>query len=77
MPVTVMFLLQIKPNINPLIKAAIFGIISAFVAEPFFTWVGMYHAEHWKVIYSFPIYVVIYLIAHFISARKDYKEISA
>lgn len=75
MPVTVMFLLQIRPSIHPLIKAAFFGIIAAFAAEPFFTFIGLYHPEHWKMIYSFPIYVVIYLIAHVISTRDSYKEI--
>lgn len=63
MPVTIMFLLQIMPNINPFLKAVVFGILSAFVAEPFFTWIGLYHTENWKFIYSFPIYIVIYLIA--------------
>jgi hypothetical protein len=36
MPLSVMFLIQIKPKINPLIKAIIFGLLSSYIAEPFF-----------------------------------------
>lgn len=42
MPVTIMFFLQVKPNFSPLLKAIIFGIIAAFLAEPFFIWLGLY-----------------------------------
>ena len=75
LPVTVMFLIQIKPKINPLIKAIIFGILTAFMGEPFFQWLDLYDPQDWKRIYSLPIYIVIYLIAHFISTRKNYAEL--
>jgi hypothetical protein len=38
MPVTILFLLQIKPKINPWLKALIFAGLSSFLAEPLFNW---------------------------------------
>jgi hypothetical protein len=72
MPVTVMFFLQIKPNANPWIKAFLFGLLSAYLAEPFFHWLGVYVPTKWKYTYSLPIQVVIYLIAHYLTRRDKF-----
>lgn len=42
MPVTILFLLQIKPHWNPFVKALIFGLGSAYIGEPFFHWLRIY-----------------------------------
>ncbi|WP_346426583.1 CBO0543 family protein [Bacillus sp. Y1] len=52
MPVSVMFILQIKPNLNPVIKAILFAIFSACIAEPFFHWV----CSDWMEIFLFLTY---------------------
>jgi hypothetical protein len=70
MPVTAMFFLQIKPNGNPFFKAILFAILAAYIAEPFFHWIGIYNPKHWKYIYSVPLHIIIYLIAHYLT-RKD------
>jgi len=75
LPVTVMFLLQFKPKIKPIIKAIVFSAFSAFISEPFFTWINMYNPKNWKYIYSFPIFIVIYLVADWLSKRPYFEKI--
>lgn len=75
LPVTVMFLLQIKPKISPFIKAVAFSGFSSFIAEPFFNMIGIYNPSHWKYIYSFPIIIVIYLISDWLSKRMYFERI--
>jgi len=75
LPVAVMFFLQIKPKVNPLLKAAVFSAISSFVIEPFFVMTGIYNPKHWKHIYSFPIIIVIYLISDYISKRSHFEKL--
>jgi hypothetical protein len=75
MPVTVMYFLQFKPNLHPFIKACMFAFIASFVAEPLFHWLGIYEPTKWKYIYSFPIHIIIYLIAHRLSRRENFAPI--
>lgn len=71
-PVTMMLFLQYKPTLNPLLKAVIYSALASFVGEPLFEWVGLYTSENWSSLYSFPIYITIYLIAYRISKVKSY-----
>jgi hypothetical protein len=64
MPVTIMFFLQIKPKISPIIKGLIFAGLTAFIAEPLFLWLGYYAYPGWKPLWSFPFFLVIYLISY-------------
>lgn len=75
LPVTIMFLLQFKPKISPIIKAIGFSIFSSFIAEPFFVWLEMYNPKHWKYIYSFPIFIVIYLVSDWFSKRPNFEKL--
>ncbi|MCM3567262.1 CBO0543 family protein [Neobacillus mesonae] len=75
LPVIMMLWLQYKPNLHPLLKAFIFSAFSAFIGEPFFEWVGMYCTEKWSSFYSFIIYMVIYLLAHWISRTKAFDSL--
>jgi len=72
MPVSVMILLQIKAKTNPLLKALCFGLVSGYLAEPFFHWVGIYVPTHWRYTYSVPIQMVIYLTSHYFSRRTKF-----
>ena len=76
LPVLVMLLIQYKPKTNPIIKAVIFGGSSAFVGEPVSQWLRLYDPHNWTSLYSFPIFMIIYLIAHLISSRKAFEEVS-
>ncbi len=75
MPVSVMFLIQYKPNISPYIKGTIFGFTTAFIAEPFFQLIGLYETKQWEFVYSFPIYLLIYLVSNHISKRNSFQKI--
>ncbi len=62
MPVTAMLFYQFKPGINPWIKAVIFSAVGAFAAEPFFAWLGIYNPIAWEFWYSFPIFIVVFML---------------
>ncbi|QOY36698.1 CBO0543 family protein [Anaerobacillus isosaccharinicus] len=72
MPVVIMGLIQFKPKLNPYLKGLLFASLTSFVGEPFFIWMELYKPVVWKSIYSFPIYFLIYMIAHWIYQGKTY-----
>ncbi|TVY07363.1 CBO0543 family protein [Paenibacillus cremeus] len=74
-PVFIMFLLQIKPHASALMKAVIFAVASAFIAEPLFLWLGFYRMVKWHLWWSFPIFIVIYLICNRLSKMKRFDEL--
>ncbi len=75
LPVATMIFLQYKPNANPFIKALIFSGIGSFVAQPVFAFLGIYNRQLWKDYYSFPIFIVIYLAAHYISRLNSFDKL--
>lgn len=75
-PVFIMTLIQIKPNFSPFIKSIIFAGISAFIGEPLFIWLGFYKMTGWHLYYSFPIYIVIYLMANKMSTLNNFEPIN-
>jgi hypothetical protein len=74
-PVSVMLLLQYKPNINPLLKAIVFSGVASFIFQPLLVWLGFYDPKIWKHYYSFPILIAIYLIADFSVKRKNFEKV--
>lgn len=76
LPVFVMTLIQIKPNYSPFLKSLIFAGVSTWVGEPIFLWLGFYVMKDWHIYYSFPGYIVIYLIAHRLSKVKNFEPLT-
>jgi len=74
-PTIIMLLIQYKPTLHPLIKAIFFGGMSAFVGGPFFTWIDLYNMHEWKSIYSFGIYIIVYLFTHYMSKRSRFNTL--
>lgn len=72
LPVTIMFLFQIKPNINPWIKAFIYGGLTSFVALPLFTYMSIYKPLHWNYLYSLPIQIILYMLTYLLSKRDKF-----
>lgn len=72
LPVGVMLLIQAKPRWSPLLKGLIFASLCAFVGEPIFMWLGFYVTIHWEIWYSFPIYLIIYLLADRLSRGRSF-----
>ena len=75
LPIFVMILIQIKPKMTPIGKGLIFASVSAFIGEPLFLWVGLYVIKDWSIVYSFPIYVVIYLLADKLSKVTNFEPV--
>jgi hypothetical protein len=75
MPVVIMSLIQFKPHYSPVKKAFIFGLLTAFIGEPLLVFTDIYKIEKWRIFYSIPIYIIIYLIAHWLTSRKEFKEL--
>ena len=75
-PVSVMTLLQFKPTINKYIKAVVFSFLCAFVFEPLFSWINMYHKIAWEYCYSFIIYIPLYLFYDYLYNSKMWQHTS-
>ena len=69
-PIGIMLTLQFNPKINAYMKALTFALFCAFIAEPFFVWINMYHIVSWKCWYSFIIYIPLYLFFNYIYKSK-------
>ncbi len=76
MPLAIMFLIQVKPKINPYLKAILFALLTSYVAEPFIKWLMIYNPKEWKYSYSVPIQFIIYLVAHYLSRRNKFNELT-
>ncbi len=74
LPITVMFFLEIKPNWLPLKKGFIFAIIAAFIGEPLAIISKLYQPLGWNSLYSFPIYIVLYLLSEKIARGKTFNS---
>jgi len=74
-PVLIMFFLQYKPQVNPLIKAVIFAGVSAYIGMPLMALIDMYKKVDWAYTYSFFLLTVFYLVAHWFSRRKSFKQL--
>ncbi|WP_332630289.1 CBO0543 family protein [Halalkalibacter flavus] len=72
-PVFILVLIEYKPNASPYLKGLIFSAVSAFLAEPFFEFVGLYKEIHWSNLYSFPIYFLIFLFGYWLSRRNHFQ----
>lgn len=71
-PVVIMLLVQVKPKTAPWKKALLFSACCAFIGEPIFIWLHLYILLKWKLVYSFPIYFVIYMLASKLGHAKTY-----
>lgn len=75
MPVAVIGLLQYKPAIHPIWKALLFALGTAYIAEPFIHWIGIYTTPNWRYSYSVPIQFGIYMLAHYVSRRNRFEPL--
>ncbi|MBB3112357.1 hypothetical protein FHS18_004458 [Paenibacillus phyllosphaerae] len=62
LPILIMMLIQVKPKLSVYWKALIFTIVST-VGELIFIWLGFYRTVHWNILYSVPIYFVLFLVS--------------
>ncbi|MGI6119872.1 MAG: CBO0543 family protein [Desulfosporosinus sp.] len=74
-PVLIMLTIQFKPQISPYLKAVVFSLVCAFVFQPLSDLLGFYNPKVWHHYYSVPFFIVIYLIAHFLATRKEFRPL--
>lgn len=75
-PVTVMFLIQYKTNIHPMVKGLLFGAFSAYIGMPIMEQLHLYQQTDWKYTYSFMMLTIMYLIADWFSKRESFNKIA-
>lgn len=75
MPIVIMTLIQFFPAIRPMVKALLFGLLTSFVGEPVVVWLDMYKPISWKPLYSLPIYMLIYFVAHRMAIARSFEPI--
>ncbi len=75
-PVTMTLLIQYKPHIAPWKKAIFFGALTSFIGEPFFAIIDLYKMVHWEHLYSFPIYITLYLAADRLSKAEHFSPLT-
>lgn len=75
LPVIAMFFMQYKTQIPAWIKAIVYSVINCFIGEPILWAIHFYEPVDWKFYYSFPIYVLIYLVGDWLSKRKSFAEL--
>ncbi|MGG3640954.1 CBO0543 family protein [Bacillus gobiensis] len=75
LPVIFLVLVQIKPNISPILKAIFYSVLSSFIGEPFFEWLGFYKSINWTFLFSLPIHFLIFLIGYSLVTSKNFEEL--
>jgi hypothetical protein len=75
-PVATMLFIQLFPKIKTIYKALIYGAVGAFGFESLLSWVGLYNRMEWKSIYSFPLYILIYLVCNYFSKKMNFAPVS-
>ncbi|WP_088226669.1 CBO0543 family protein [Desulfosporosinus sp. FKB] len=74
MPVSAMATIQFKPTMNQIVKSIGLGLSGAFIVQPIASWLGYYHLKHWRHSYSFPLVIIIYLLANFFYNERSWKK---
>ncbi len=70
LPISVMLLIEIKPKFPSILKGVIFATLSAFIGEPLAALSQIYEPIKWKPYFSFPIYIVLFLLSNVIAKSK-------
>ncbi|HZK86216.1 MAG TPA: CBO0543 family protein [Desulfosporosinus sp.] len=72
LPVATMLTIQFFPKVNPLIKSILFSAFVSFILMPIGSSFSLYINIAWKDYYSFPIFIVIYLLANRIASVNEF-----
>ncbi|SHH94863.1 MULTISPECIES: CBO0543 family protein [Virgibacillus] len=76
-PVAVMFVLQIKPKANALIKGSIFAAIAAFGGMNLFNALEFYNPKNWSTFYDFFIFLFLFFASYWLFHIQGYEKIAA
>ncbi|WP_018933954.1 CBO0543 family protein [Gracilibacillus lacisalsi] len=75
LPVAFLVIVQMKPNISPILKAIFYAFLSSLIGEPFFEWLGFYNPITWNYVYSLPIQFIIFLVGYSLVTSKKFEAI--
>ncbi len=70
LPVSVMFMIEFKPKWSPWLKGVIYAVLAAFIGEPIAMALDLYIPVHWSNLYSFPIYILLFLLSNKVAKSK-------
>ncbi|MFD5851662.1 CBO0543 family protein [Cytobacillus pseudoceanisediminis] len=70
-PVGIMFALQIKPQMNSLLKGILFSAIAAFGGMNFFNAIDFYNPKSWSTLYDFVIFLTLYYAGYWITRMES------
>ncbi|HZK85550.1 MAG TPA: CBO0543 family protein [Desulfosporosinus sp.] len=74
-PIANMFWIQLLPRLNPVIKSLILATGASFISQPMAVILGIYNPKVWHHYYSFPIVVLLYLIADYLYKQFQAEEV--
>lgn len=75
LPVVTMLFIQFFPKVKPFYKAVVYSAFASFVFQPFMSFVGLYDNLQWENYYSFPILIIIYLLANYFANKNRYAKL--
>ncbi|MBY0154212.1 hypothetical protein M4D56_19780 [Cytobacillus oceanisediminis] len=73
-PVGIMFALQIKPQMNSLLKGILFSAIAAFGGMNFFNAIDFYNPKSWSTLYDFVIFLTLYYAGYWITRMESNRK---
>ncbi|API91379.1 MULTISPECIES: CBO0543 family protein [unclassified Virgibacillus] len=76
-PVAIMFVLQIKPRANPVLKGSIFAAIAAFGGMNVFNALDFYNPKDWSTFYDFFIFLFLFFSSYWLFHMHGYEKIVA
>lgn len=74
-PVGIMFALQIKPQMNSLLKGILFSAIAAFGGMNFFNAIDFYNPKSWSTLYDFVIFLLLYYAGYWITRMESLRRL--
>ena len=74
-PVGIMFALQIKPQMNSLLKGILFSAIAAFGGMNFFNAIDFYNPKSWSTLYDFVIFLTLYYAGYWITRMESLRRL--
>ncbi|MED3576055.1 CBO0543 family protein [Cytobacillus praedii] len=74
LPVSMMLMIEILPQWSPLLKGFIYAVLASFVGEPIAIYLDLYKPILWNSLYSFPIYILLFLLSNKIAKSKKFNS---
>jgi len=74
LPISIMFFIEFKPQWSPVLKGIIYALLAAFVGEPIAMGLDLYQPIQWSNFYSFPIYIMLFVVSNKVAKSKMFNS---